>query len=307
MKSSLFTHARPVMVFAVIAATLVGYNIMSAQTWIDPTGTPPANNTPAPINVGSTTQSKAGALAASILAATTEVRSDRYCDAMGQNCMNFGSSSNQIELGIINGETYGQILTAQNLCTTNGFDGVWATLDQTGNEDIICFKSAIVGKISEVQTFVSAYYALRSDPSFATFWGSALPNFDLAFCGNPVTSLYRCGTGWKVVDPAVPVASDTQRIATYNKICSYMMENGRWKAGTSLGIFDSGSDGNNNAIYWNGNGSGILNHAWNDYHDATVMTCIGDKVSVQGDWWLKSKRSEAYGRSGNKYPAPPVR
>jgi hypothetical protein len=64
---------------------LTGYQFMSAQ-WSDAPGTPPANNTPAPINVSGTTQAKSGNLAANIFAATTEMRSDRYCDALGGNC-----------------------------------------------------------------------------------------------------------------------------------------------------------------------------------------------------------------------------
>ncbi len=54
--------------------------------WSAPTATAPGDNTAAPVNIGSTTQAKSGNLAANIFAATTEMRSDRYCDALGNNC-----------------------------------------------------------------------------------------------------------------------------------------------------------------------------------------------------------------------------
>jgi hypothetical protein len=158
-----------------------------------------------------------------------------------------------------------------------------------------------------IQRFVSAYYALRSDPSFSVFWGSQLPNHDLQFCGNPVNSLYRCGTGWKVIDPSVEVMTDRGRVGTYDKICSYMMDGGKWIPGTDLEIYDSGSDSGNNAIYWNGSGAGTIPHDWNDFHDARKITCIGGAVTSQGQWWLASNRPESYDRGGNKYPVPPLR
>ncbi len=72
--------------FLLVAALfLVGYSFMSAQ-WNPPTATAPGDNTPQPVNVGTTTQSKSGNLAANSFAATTEMRSNRYCDALGGNC-----------------------------------------------------------------------------------------------------------------------------------------------------------------------------------------------------------------------------
>ncbi len=65
---------------------LTGYNFMSAQ-WSAPTATPPGNNTAAPVNVGATTQAKSGNLAVNIFAATTEMRSTRYCNGLGLNCL----------------------------------------------------------------------------------------------------------------------------------------------------------------------------------------------------------------------------
>lgn len=76
---------------------LTGYNFMNAQ-WSAPTGIAPSNNAAAPINVSSTTQAKSGNLAANILAATTETRTDRYCDSLGNSCWSHASAT-----AVING------------------------------------------------------------------------------------------------------------------------------------------------------------------------------------------------------------
>jgi hypothetical protein len=83
---------RPLVIFGLMVTMLVSYNFISAQ-WIPASGTPPANNTPAPVNIGSITQAKNGNLAANIFAATTEMRSNRYCDALGGNCFTATSTS----------------------------------------------------------------------------------------------------------------------------------------------------------------------------------------------------------------------
>ncbi len=48
---------------------LVGYNFISAQSWTAPTGTPPADNVAAPVNIGAAAQDKAGNLGVSGLVA----------------------------------------------------------------------------------------------------------------------------------------------------------------------------------------------------------------------------------------------
>ncbi len=72
---------------------LVGYNFISAQTWTEPTDTPPRDNTAAPINRGkdtATTQWGYGSLGFDKLVAFDSVNSDLYCDRNGENC--FGAT-----------------------------------------------------------------------------------------------------------------------------------------------------------------------------------------------------------------------
>jgi hypothetical protein len=83
---------RSTAVLAVVVCFLVGYNFMSAQ-WTPASGTPPAGNTPAPINVGGTTQAKSGNFMANILAAATSTWSPRYCDELGNNCWDPGTGA----------------------------------------------------------------------------------------------------------------------------------------------------------------------------------------------------------------------
>jgi len=70
---------------AVLLILLVGFNSLSAN-WFAATSTPPTSNVPAPINTGTTTQAKLGNFTAAIVGASTEVRANRYCDALGNNC-----------------------------------------------------------------------------------------------------------------------------------------------------------------------------------------------------------------------------
>ena len=68
---------------------LVGYSFIRAYNegpWLVPADAPPISNMATPINVGVQTQSKSGNLAANIFAAFTQMRSNFYCDALGNNC-----------------------------------------------------------------------------------------------------------------------------------------------------------------------------------------------------------------------------
>jgi hypothetical protein len=84
--SMVITSYRSLIIVAAVMILLAGYNFINAA-WTPATGTPPANNTEAPLNVSSTTQAKSGNLQANIFAATTEMRANRYCDALGTTAL----------------------------------------------------------------------------------------------------------------------------------------------------------------------------------------------------------------------------
>lgn len=84
MTKIIYEHKR-VVFLGIIVFGLLGYNFMSAQ-WAAPTAVAPGDNTPAPINVGATTQAKTGNFMANIVAAATSTWSPRYCDELGANC-----------------------------------------------------------------------------------------------------------------------------------------------------------------------------------------------------------------------------
>lgn len=67
----------------VLFATFAGYTFMFA----DAPANPPAGNVSAPLNVGSTAQTKTGGLTVDTLTAVTEIRSNKYCDSFGLNCV----------------------------------------------------------------------------------------------------------------------------------------------------------------------------------------------------------------------------
>lgn len=68
-----------IITLAIACSMLVGYNALLAQ-WSPAPGTPPANNTPAPINVGAAYQQKAGDLGA------LKMRANEYCNLAGDVC-----------------------------------------------------------------------------------------------------------------------------------------------------------------------------------------------------------------------------
>ena len=86
----------PILVLAILAVVLVGFNSLSAS-WTPPTAPPPDDNVPAPINIGTTYQVKAGAIGA------ISMRAGVYCSVTGSHCLdleNFYCGPNQAIAGI---------------------------------------------------------------------------------------------------------------------------------------------------------------------------------------------------------------
>ncbi len=77
---------RTLLSIFVAVFVLLGFQFMSAA-WGAPTAIPPNNNADVPINTGSTTQVKSGNFNASPIQARSAIWSDRYCDALGYNCI----------------------------------------------------------------------------------------------------------------------------------------------------------------------------------------------------------------------------
>lgn len=146
----------------------MGYNFINA--WTPAPASPPASNAKAPINVGTSTESiqtASGVLAFDKFVAFQEMRSDSYCDSVGQNCFSpVNVSGGGINLSVINGETLSDIVVANTLCQGAGHDGVWAAMDKVGTEDVICYDSTMVQGVAQKQRFVTKYVALVWDPTF---------------------------------------------------------------------------------------------------------------------------------------------
>ncbi|MCU0678349.1 MAG: hypothetical protein MUF19_02045 [Candidatus Pacebacteria bacterium] len=82
----MITTARSYFLLLMGVVFLAGYSFLGAS-WTSPAATPPNDNTDAPINVGATTQVKAGNFMANIVAAATSTWSPLYCDELGANCV----------------------------------------------------------------------------------------------------------------------------------------------------------------------------------------------------------------------------
>jgi hypothetical protein len=72
------------MVVGVVSYTIAG--AYDENYWFPPTGEPSDHNVLAPISTSTQLQIKDGNLMANIFAAITQMRSNWYCDALGNNC-----------------------------------------------------------------------------------------------------------------------------------------------------------------------------------------------------------------------------
>jgi len=76
----------PIILGCVFGIT-ASYSFIQAS-WTAPTSTPPFGNAQGPLTIGPTVEGKSGPLVVTTLGASTEMRSDLYCDALGGNCLN---------------------------------------------------------------------------------------------------------------------------------------------------------------------------------------------------------------------------
>ena len=118
------TH-RPFILTILVVTLFLSYNFINAA-WTAPSANPPTNNTEAPINVSTTSQMKNGRLnlrygtnmatnttavmfqtngaaVGNIFAASSQMRSNLYCNSVGQNC----SDANDIYTTIYSTSTEG--------------------------------------------------------------------------------------------------------------------------------------------------------------------------------------------------------
>lgn len=93
---------------------------MQAQ-WKGPPAEAPIDNVPAPLNVGSSTQVKTGNLRVNVMEAATEMRSNRYCDSLGNNCflLPLNSSSTSAGGGIGYNQVWQEVNRAQGVWYQN--------------------------------------------------------------------------------------------------------------------------------------------------------------------------------------------
>ncbi len=80
-----FLFAIPVTLIFFGVITLVGYSFLSAA-WTAPASPAPGQNVPAPLTRLPLMQEKAGEIMATIFTASNQMRSNLYCDALGDNC-----------------------------------------------------------------------------------------------------------------------------------------------------------------------------------------------------------------------------
>lgn len=245
------------VLMVIIAMFITGFTLINAQTWSEPAGEPPAGNTPAPINVGPETQNKQGNLAANIFAAFTEMRSDRYCNAVGENC---SDPLPQCEVG--------QLITA-------GPNGTWNCTNFPAPTITVRFNTKFVG--------------LVNDPAFRAWLG---PQGDGVGDDDIPDPHWRNDHGWYSRSADL---GNRRWTRTIDKLCSFMMVDGR-AAIDQMGYSrreDYGSDNNNIAWYWSASENRWLTeHHGDDLNiDITELVCAGTAVTEAGERWRSSNLS----------------
>lgn len=93
--------------------------------WTPAPANPLSGNIEAPINTTVVTQSKNGNIAVNTLAAMADVRANRYCDAVGQNCVSALGKNSPIQYGVASGVFKG----GKRLIS--GYDLGFVTFDST--------------------------------------------------------------------------------------------------------------------------------------------------------------------------------
>ena len=145
-----------------IVVCLLSYNYMSAQ-WSGPTAAPPGSNKPAPINVGTSTdsiQTGTGSVLFNRFSASTAVWSPLYCDAVGGNCFNPAST------------------TEPSMCPNKYF---MTGISQTG--DIVCAAASSTAPNCTTQsTTVSGCYYGSGSPACPAGYTKSGPSYQGGRC-----------------------------------------------------------------------------------------------------------------------------
>jgi hypothetical protein len=138
----------------------------------------PGDNTAAPINVGSVTQAKSGNLMANIMAAATSTWSPEYCDEMGNNCWEPGSSVMAAAAsGIGTNQTWQMVPRSQ---------GVWYR-NNTDQPIMVFHKNIWDGSIIDVGVSTTSFVTMNYQD-----FDSDLDNGSTLIV--PVGNYYRFGT-----------------------------------------------------------------------------------------------------------------
>lgn len=82
-------YPKPFIVLLVVLSLLIGGSYLHAA-WTPPSTNPPTGTVASALNASGATQLKIGDLLANIFGASTEMRSDKYCDSNGGNCLQPG-------------------------------------------------------------------------------------------------------------------------------------------------------------------------------------------------------------------------
>ncbi len=304
-------------IFSIIAVVVLftgiaGFSLISAAApWSAPVGTPPSNNIDAPVNIGSSTQYKTGAIAVENLVsfggstAYGEMRSPKYCDLDGKNCLANPQVNPLDILSMLT--TYTKTCSGQDCkvfcelghirtgCASdnsraiveNGQSGCKGPNSVGASSQAIClmYKG---DDYTKTRRFITKYSALMSDPEFITWANSSVLHKMTASDCDYGNCYFQDDLGFYVRNTDL---NNPKWKNTANYLCSYFMENGRLDINSTNNRSgaDYGSDNNNLAYYWDAADNVWKSelHGDNGWIDLVELSCIGDSTLSRGLKWLR--------------------
>jgi hypothetical protein len=83
----MFSRKSKILFLYTLALTFLIYSYATAQLFVSPSGQPPSSNIPPPINTSEFAQYKTGSFTVNTKISSNHMRSPRYCDMNGNNCL----------------------------------------------------------------------------------------------------------------------------------------------------------------------------------------------------------------------------
>jgi hypothetical protein len=301
------TRSRTFIVLGLSLVLLLTYNFISAATaingWDPAPANPPNDNTPAPINIGNAPQTKWGIISVdslyatttvigNIVAAVTEVRSDRYCDSLGQNCRSASSTVDLSSLYTYNTLNNNRSVTPPKadapICSCNEGDFLTGCSNNEPGHGYIASGDQVVPYISKDPNSCTTNNNLATNAEPVCTCLSTKPRQGM--CTVTITTSYRGLSAYGT--PAFNDSSDTIQLPRRSTLAIGVFSNttGNLIDSRFTERLSSGSQERRNTIYNNGTHKSYTEAGyWNQQdwsNNKIYLTSAPTTASASaGQWW----------------------